>query len=174
MAKPANQIRTNLYLSRRVWGLLKTRAFDERTTNSTLIDFVLRAYLKNRNKDLPKADVALHRKHDGGEDRKPRAVYIDQVLWSQFQELARVENVSAASLAESLLVDYLVEEGFEEPEAKPEPQQKGQLKPEERDPKRYVRVGGEVYDIGESPIIIDFNKEKDQNERNERDEWGDS
>lgn len=164
MAKPANQIRTNLYLSRRVWGLLKTRAFDERTTNSTLIDFVLREYLKNRNKDLQKAEVALHRKHDGGEDRKPRAVYIDPVLWSQFQEQARVENVSAASLAESLLVDYLTGEGAEEPEAKPEQQQTVQIKPDERDPKRYVRVGDEVYDIGETPIIIDINKEKDQND----------
>lgn len=164
MAKPANQIRTNLYLSRRVWGLLKTRAFDERTTNSTLIDFVLREYLKNRNKDLQKAEVALHRKHDGGEDRKPRAVYIDPVLWSQFQEQARVENVSAASLAESLLVDYLTGEGVEEPEAKPEQQQTVQIKPDERDPKRYVRVGDEVYDIGETPIIIDINKEKDQND----------
>ena len=163
MAKPANHIRTNLYLSRRVWGLLKTRAFDERTTNSTLIDFVLREYLKNRNKDLQKAEVALHRKHDGGEDRKPRAVYIDPVLWSQFQEQARVENVSAASLAESLLVDYLTE-GAEEPQAKPEHQQTVQIKPEERDPKRYVRVGDEVYDIGETPIIIDINKEKDQND----------
>lgn len=164
MAKPANQIRTNLYLSRRVWGLLKTRAFDERTTNSTLIDFVLREYLKNRNKDLQKAEVALHRKHDGGEDRKPRAVYIDPVLWSQFQEQARVENVSAASLAESLLVDYLTGEGVEEPEAKPEQQQTVQIKPDERDPKRYVKVGDEVYDIGETPIIIDINKEKDQND----------
>lgn len=164
MAKPANQIRTNLYLSRRVWGLLKTRAFDERTTNSTLIDFVLREYLKNRNKDLQKAEVALHRRHDGGEDRKPRAVYIDPVLWSQFQEQARVENVSAASLAESLLVDYLTGLGAEEPEAKPEQQQTVQIKPEERDPKRYVRVGDEVYDIGETPIIIDINKEKDQND----------
>lgn len=147
-----------------MWGLLKTRAFDERTTNSTLIDFVLRAYLKNRNKDFQKAEVALHRRHDGGEDRKPRAVYIDPVLWSQFQEQARVENVSAASLAESLLVDYLTGEGAEESEVKPEQQQTVQIKPEERDPKRYVRVGNEVYDIGETPIIIDINKEKDQND----------
>jgi hypothetical protein len=165
LAKPANQIRTNLYLSRRVWGLLKTRAFDERTTNSTLIDFVLRAYLKNRNKDLQKAEVALHRKHDGGEDRKPRAVYIDPILWSQFQELARVENVSAASLAESLLVDYLTgedTENAEKLESQSEQGEPAQLKPEERDPKRYVRVGDEVFDIGETPIIINMNKEESQ------------
>lgn len=165
MAKPANLIRTNLYLSRRVWGLLKTRAFDERTTNSTLIDFVLRQYLKKRDKDLRKNDVTLHRKHDGGEDRKPRAAYIDPVLWSQFQELARTENVSAASLAESLLVDYLVgKEDAGEPAAKPEQHAPVQVKPEERDPKRFVRVGDEVFDIGETPIIIDINKEEDQNE----------
>ncbi len=162
--KPANQIRTNLYLSRRVWGLLKTRAFDERTTNSTLIDFVLRQYLKKRDKDLQKAEVSLHRKHDGGEDRKPRAVYIDPALWSQFQELARTENVSAASLAESLLVDYLIGQDAEEPEAKPEQHVSVQKKPEERDPKRYVRVGDEVFDIGETPIIIDVNEEEGQDE----------
>jgi len=167
LTKSANQIRTNLYLSRRVWGLLKTRAFDERTTNSTLIDFVLREYLKNRNIDLQKAEIALHRRHDGGEDRKPRAVYIDPVLWSQFQEQARVENVSAASLAESLLVDYLIEEGAEETEGKPE-QQPVQIKPEERDPKRFIKVGNEVYDIGETPIIININEEKDQNNPRDR------
>jgi hypothetical protein len=164
VAKPANQIRTNLYLSRRVWGLLKARAFDERTTNSTLIDFVLRAYLKHRDKDLQKAEVSLHRKHDGGEDRKPRAVYIDPVLWSQFQELAKEVNVSAASLAESLLVDYLTGGDTEEPETKPEQREPAQIKPEERDPKRYVRVGDEVFDIGETPIFIDINKEKNQDE----------
>ena len=108
--------------------------------------------------------MARHRRHDGGEDRKPRAVYIDPILWSQFQEQARVENVSAASLAESLLVDYLTGVDAEEPEEKPEQQQTVQIKPEERDPKRYVRVGDEVYDIGETPIIIDINKEKDQND----------
>jgi hypothetical protein len=129
-----------------------------------LIDFVLRAYLKHRDKDLQKVEVSLHRKHDGGEDRKPRAVYIDPVLWSQFQKLAREVNVSAASLAESLLVDYLTGRDMEESEAKPEQHEPAQIIPAERDPKRYVRVGDEVFDIGEKPIIIDINKKQNQDD----------
>lgn len=159
LAKQANQIRTNLYLSRRVWGLLKTRAFDERATASTLIDFVLRGYLRNRKTYLPHAEVSIHRKHNGSEDRKPRAVYIDPVLWSQFQELAREANVSAASLAESLLETYLTGEGQETSMDQTASSQAAQGISEERDPNRYVRVGDDVYDLGEKPIIIEIDRE---------------
>jgi hypothetical protein len=122
---------------------------------------VLRAYLQNQKRDLPKAEVALHRKHDGGEDRKPRAVYLDPALWSQFQEQARAEQVSAASLAESLLVRYLEGEDADAGAAErgAQPRYVAQVRPEELDPNRYVRVGDEVYDLGETPIIIDLKKE---------------
>ena len=141
MSKTANLIRTNLYISRRVWGGLKSRAFQERTTTSDLIDFLVRKYLKDRR---VQGEVTLHRKHDETEDRKPRAVYFDPEVWTQLQARSNAETFSIASLVESLLVTYLEEK--EEVGA--------DVVPEERDPNRYVRVGSEVYDIGTNPIII--------------------
>ncbi len=143
MAKQSNLIRTNLYISRRVWGELKARAFQERTTTSDLIDFLVRKYLKDRK---VQGEVTLHRKHNETEDRKPRAVYFDPDLWSTLQARSATENFSIASLIESLLVSYLENKEETEPE-----NVLANAKPEERDPNRYVKVGEEVYDIGSNP-----------------------
>ena len=154
MASEANRIRTNLYVSRRAWGLLKARAFDERATTSALVDYVLRAYLSSPPSGAAKA-ASAHRAHDGAEDRKPRAVYLDPAVWRQFQEAARAARVSAASLAESLLLAYLGEPGAASP-ASGEPETNAAL-----DPRRYVRVGDEIYDLGEAPIILKIDPEEE-------------
>lgn len=167
LTKQSEQIRTNLYIARRVWGELKARAFQERTSTSKLIDFLARMYLKDRK---VRGEVTLHRKHNETEDRKPRAVYFEPDLWEQLQTLSIAENFSIASLVESLIVAYL--ENQEEAGADAAADAVAEAEPtddqlKELDPNRYVKVGNAIYDIGETPIIIDSTgqlHEKDKKE----------
>ncbi len=159
MSRDANLIRTNLYVSRRVWGQLKARAFDERATISALVDFVLRAYLQDLKAGRAAKGAAAHRAHDGAEDRKPRAVYLDPAVWRRFQEAARAAQVSAASLAESLLLSYV---GGEEDAPEAGAPEAGAVDgPAALDPRRYVRVGDEIYDLGDASIILKIDPDEE-------------
>jgi hypothetical protein len=150
----SNLIKHRIYLSHNVWGELKLYAFHERTSASDIVNYLVEQYLKERSTKLPESNMpdassqlSIHRSHDRDEDRQGRSVYFRPNLWDRLQELAKTENFSVASLIENLLAIYL---GLA-------PQVEEKSAPKELDPNRYVRVGGNIYDLGDNPYIIDSN-----------------
>ncbi len=134
----------NINISHQVWGELKVNAFHERSTASNIVNFLVEDFLR----DPSRTDkVSGHRSHDSDKDRLGRSIYFRPDLWQRLQDLSEKEKFSVASAIENMLIDYLglADQGVtERPVNNP-------------DPNRYVKIGNDVFDLGENPRIIDAN-----------------
>jgi hypothetical protein len=143
---PSTMVRHNIYISHQTWGALKLRAFQERSTATLLIDYVVKRFLKEPPARL---QLAGNRAHNSDEDRLGRTVYFEPQVWDAVQAIAQSGKFSVASLIEALVSDYL---GLTPPQEFHTPIQGETI--------RYVRVGGTTFDLGENPTIFDANTGK--------------
>lgn len=159
MSKKLDQVRTNIYLSARVWEALKQAAFFGESTANDIVNEEVARFLVSRPEQL---QLSIHRAGDKSLERKPHTIRFHPSLWVRLQQIADQERFSVASLVESLLaMRFELDEPA--PSKPPEKEPAGSAgaprkNPWEDNPERYVRVGGVLYDLGENPYIIDLNQ----------------
>lgn len=149
MQKSPELVRHNVYISRQVWGELKLRAFQESSSASEIINYVLDQALPEKRLAETAARYAAtesrrFRSHAEDDDRLGRTVYFRQETWDALQRAAEAVKTSVAALVEPLLARYL---GLT-PSA-------DEL-PAENNLPRYLKVGELTLDLGEDRRSIDY------------------
>lgn len=146
MARQEGIERHNVNLSRRVWGELKLRSFQEGMSASELVAYVVERFTQGYHAlRLPR-----YQPRGDDEDRLGRTVFFPAEVWQQAQKRASQSGTSISGLIEYLLKQYL---GML-PDTEEEAPSKGQT----------VRIGEERVYLGENPIKIDLKTGKPSEE----------
>lgn len=148
-------VKHNLSLSTRVWGELKLRAFQENTTASELIAYILEQFIVNPPEKI-KLSRYQSRKYNEG-SRSGRTVYIPDSVWLPVEGIARQGRFSVTSLVDVLVKDYLGIEpsdgnASETPREVDDPAQVSQP----ANPSRYLKIGKTMFDLGDEALSLDL------------------
>ncbi len=148
-------VKHNLSLSTRVWGELKLRAFQENTTASELIAYILEQFIANPPEKI-KLSRYQSRKYKEG-SRAGRTVYIPDPVWLPVEDIARQARFSVTSLVDVLVKDYLGikppdDDSDETPGKIDNPAQIGQSE----NPSRYLKIGKTMFDLGDEALSLDL------------------
>jgi len=136
----------SLYISRTVWEELKIRSVQEHRTASEMIATLLAAFIREQPAapQLKRYQPRLEDPIPG--ERTSRSVYVPAGIWDKTLELSAAGHYSVTGLVDDLLKSYLgllpvVSAGEQLPYDSST---------------RYVMMGGNTFDLGESPIHIDL------------------
>ena len=147
------QTKHSLYISRSVWEELKIRSVQEHRDASKIITLLLSDFINKQPTTVhikryqPRLDDVLPK------ERASRSVYIPQPVWEKVLRLSTDGNFSITGLVDNLLKSYL---GL-----LPDKEEGGET---QVDPARYLKLGNTTFDLGENPIHVDFNPQKDKPE----------
>ena len=128
-------------------GELKLRSFQERSSSSEIINYVLREFLE---KHPARVRLSRYQPHNRDEDRLGRTVYFQKEIWEAVKLLSKEKGFSISGLIEYLLNVYL---GLIPAENETGESLEEKIK---SNPERYVRMGKDVIDLGENPVQIDW------------------
>ncbi len=163
-------VKHNLSLSSRVWGELKLRAVQEKTTVSELVAYVLGRFFSDPPKKIKVSRYQSRKNTDG--EREGRTVYIPDSVWLPIEETAKQGRFSVTYLVDVLVKDYLGIEQIDRGPGDISDTMEGQARltreggtsqnneqisiPQEEETSRYLKVGDTIFDLGEDAVSLDL------------------
>lgn len=151
MPSPRLPDRHTVYLTNTAWKKLKERAILEESSATSIVAYLLEAFLKASAEYLPLSRYQARLSVNLTEQRKRRTIYVPDPTWETTAAFCAEKNISVSGMIEYLLMQYLGLLPDEEQLKKPEP--------------KSAREGVDrlEFDLGENPFRINLTPDKGQN-----------
>jgi hypothetical protein len=148
MTPPILPDRHTVYLTNTAWKKLKERAILEDSSATSIVAYLLEAFLNAPAKYLPLTRYQARLAEDLTEQRKRRTIYVPDRIWEQVAGFCDEQKISISGVIEYLLMQYLG------------------LLPEEKlgkspEPARTRESPGHIeFDMGDNPFRINLTPDK--------------
>ena len=107
MTAPILPDRHTVYLTNTAWKKLKERAILEDSSATSIVAYLLEAFLNAPAKYLPLSRYQARLAENVTEQRKRRTIYVPDLTWEQVAAFCDEQKISISGVIEYILMQYL-------------------------------------------------------------------